>query len=224
MTVTRFQGQHTLTASGATVIDRTSPLQMDGLISIGQYNVSLNNSYLLTAATLTENAAGGDVSINVAAGQNAVIGLIADDYFKEITSFLSTSSVPPVDANGNYADNSGDAPLSKGAAIISFGIAYSVQGGSLSSIAFRADLNWLRGGGLANAITSVVANGQNGLPLTATASATTVANSKVQSVLTFPTFDDKDNAHLYLRLNPVTPGGVTFRLYGVTINCAFNYL
>lgn len=221
MSVTRFAGIKTINSAGANVIDRTSPLQMDGNISIGQLPLPLNNSYILTSATLTENVAGGDVSINVAASANAVIGMCCSEYFKQITSFLSTSSVPPINNSGQYADNSGDTPLLKGTMITGFEVSYSVQGGALTSFNFRADLNTFKNA-VGNSITSVIANGQNGLSLAATASATTC--SVITIPVTAPVFDATDNTELYIRLNPVTPAGVTFRLYSIMMNITFNYL
>lgn len=221
MPVTRFAGIHSTNASGATVIDQTSPLQMDGAISIGQLPIPVADFYLLTNAAIAENAAGGDVSINVAASQNAVIGLACSEYFKQVKTFMNTASVPPLLNDGNLADGSGDAPISKGSKITSFELAYSVQGGPLTSFNFRADLNTFKNAS-ANVISSVVANGQNGLSLANTAGATTC--SVITIPVTTPAFDVVDNTQLYLRLNPVTPGGCTFRLYSVVLNITFNYL
>lgn len=221
MSVSRFAGLKTINSAGANVIDRTSPIQMDGNISIGQLPLPLNNTYVLTAAALTENVAGGDVSINVAASANAVIGFCASEYFKQVTSFLSTLSSPSINNSGQYADNSGDTPLPKGTMITGFEVSYSVQGGALTSIAFRADLNTFKNN-TANSITPIVANGQNGLPLGATASATTCAVTTIP--VATPAFDATDNTMLYVRLNPVTPAGVTFRLYSIMMNITFNYL
>src|SRR5258708_24911224 len=218
--ITRFQGAHSINASGVTVIDQTSPIQMDGAITIGVLTVPLADQYILTNAAITENAP-GDVSINVAAAQNAVIGLCVSEYIKQSNDLLSLTSVPPIGNDGKLADGSGDAPLLKGTKITSFEVAYSVQGGPLTSFVVRADLNTFEQA-TANSITSMLASGQNGLSLANTASATTC--SVITVPITTPFYDVNDNTQMYIRLNPVTPGGCTFRLYSVSLNITFNYL
>lgn len=217
--MTRFRGTYGINASGQNVALAPDVVLMDGAITIGQLSVPLVDQYLLTNAAITENAAGGDVSINVAAGQNAVIGLAASEYFKQVNSFLSTISVPAINNSGVLADDTGDSPVLKGSKITSFELAYSVQGGPLTSFNFRADLNTFKNA-TANAITNLVANGQNGLSLANTANATTC--SVINIPVAAPAFDVVDNTQLYLRLNPVTPGGCTFRLYSVVMNITFN--
>jgi hypothetical protein len=215
----RFQGQHTINAAGQTIIDPTSPVVMDGNITIGCLSVPMNNSYILTNAVLTENAP-GDVSINVAASQNAVIGMCASEYFKQSNDLLSTTSVPALNASGLLADDSGDAPILKGSKITGFELAYSVQGGPLTSFVVRADINTFEQATV-NVITSMVASGQNGLVLANTANATTCNVTTVP--IAAPFFDTNDNTQMFIRLNPVTPGGCTFRLYSLSLLITFNY-
>lgn len=226
MPVTRFQGQHTLNASGQTVIDRTSPLLMDGYITIGQLPIPLNNGIVLVNAALTDNNAGQanapDISINVAASQTAVIPMCCSEYLKQVNSFLSTSSVPSIGNDGKLADNSGDSPLAKGTQINSFEIAYSVQSGPLTTINFRADAATFANG-VANANTVLYANTEQGAAARAnTASATTCRVLTIP--VTSPAFDITDNVYIYVKISPVTPGGCTFRLYSVMMNITFNYL
>lgn len=225
MPITRFQGQHTINAAGATVIDLTSPVLMDGAITIGQLPIPLADSLLLVNAALTDNNAGQanapDISINVAAAQTAVIPISCSEYIKQINSFLSTVSVPPIGNDGKLADTSGDTPITKGTKITSFEIAYTVQGGPLTTINFRADLVTLVNG-VANANTALVANTELGAANRAnTANATT---SRVVTIpVTTPAFDVADNTQMYVKISPVTPGGCTFRLYSVVMNFTFNY-
>lgn len=222
MPVTRLQALKAINASGVAVPnDPACVLIQDGAYTDGQLPIPLNNSYILTNAAVAENAA-GDVSINVAAGQNAVIGMCCSEYVKKITSFLSTSSVPPLNNSGQYTDNSGDIPINKGVKIISFELAYSVQGGALTSATFRADLNTQKNA-VVNAILNLVPVGQNGLSLAATASATTCSVIQIPVAVGTQVFDFVDATELYIRINPVTPGGVTFRLYGVYMNFTFNW-
>jgi hypothetical protein len=219
MPPTRFQGQHTINAAGATVIDLTSPILMDGAITIGQLPIPVADQYILTNATITENAP-GDISVNVAAAQNAVIGFAVSEYIKQINAFLSTVSVPPIGNDGKLADTSGDTPIAKGTKVTSLQLAYSVQGGPLTSFTARMDLN-TQSNAAVNVISNVIPVAQNGLILANTASATT-CNITTIPVPT-PIFDVAVSSSLFVRLNPVTPGGCTFRLYGVALNFAFNY-
>lgn len=223
MAITRFKG---LWGNANSLNNPTTPvdpgvIQMDGAITIGVLPIPVADFYILTNAAITENAAGGDISINVAAAQNAVIGLCASEYFKESNDLLTTTSIPAIGNDGKLADGSGDVWPLKGTKITGFELAYSVQGGPLTSFNFRADLNTFENG-VANVISSVVANGQNGLSLANTANATTC--SVITIPIAAPAFDVNDNTQLYLRLNPVTPGGCTFRLYSVALLITFNYL
>jgi len=226
MPPTRFAGSKTINSAGQGVIATTSPLLMDGAITIGQLPLPLNNAVALVNATLTDNNAGQanapDISINVAAGQTAVIPLYCSEYLKEVNSFLSTTSVPAINADGTLADNSGDTPVAKGTKITSFEFAYSVQGGALTSLNFRADLVTYKNA-VANANTVLIANAATAAGnLAVTASATTCRVLTVPVIA--PVFDSIDNTYVYLKISPVTPGGVTFRLYSVMMNITFNYL
>lgn len=220
MPITRLRNLYGINAAGANVPSTTdSVLLMDGAITIGQLPVPLADQYLLTNAAVTENAA-GDVSINVAAGQNAVIGLCASEYFKQVNAFLSTSSIPAINNSGLLADTTGDSPVLKGTKITSIQLAYSVQGGPLTSFTARVDLN-TQANAAANVISNVIAVGQNGLVLANTASATTCNITTIPVAV--PAFDVAVSSQLYIRLNPVTPGGCTFRLYSVALNMTFNF-
>jgi len=226
MPVTRFAGAHTINASGQNVIDQTSPLQMDGAITIGQLPIPLANALLLVNAVLTDNNAGQanapDLSINVAASQTAVIPISCSEYIKQINSFLSTASVPPILNDGTLADNSGDAPLAKGTKITSLEISYSVQGGPLTSLNFRADINTYKNG-VANATVVAIANAA--LAAGNLANTTNATTCRVVTIpVTIPAFDNIDNTYFYIKISPVTPGGCTFRLYSVMMNFTFNYL
>lgn len=224
--ITRFKGMSSPTGSTLVGIAGDGVLQMDSAITIGQLTIPLNNAALLTNATLTDNNAGinnnPDFSINVAAGQVALINVFASEYMKQITSFLSANSVPAVNNSGVYADGSGDTPPAKGTKITSFELAYSVVGGGgLTSMNFRADLVTFKNA-TANSIASFVANGQNGLVLAVTANATTC--NLVTIPVASPSFDAVDNTALYLKIALQTPGGCTFRLYNIAMNFTFNYL
>ena len=226
MPVTRFQGSHSINASGQTVIDQTSPILMDGAITIGQLPIPLLNGGPLVNATFTDNNAGQanapDISINVAAGQTAVIPLCCAEYIKQVNSFLSTSSVPSILADGTLADGSGDTPLSKGTKITSFEIAYSVQGGPLTSLNFRADSVTFKNN-TANATAVLYANTEQGAANRA--NTTNATTCRVLTIpVTSPVFDIADNTYVYVKISPVTPGGCTFRLYSVMMNFTFNYL
>lgn len=226
MPSTRFQGAHSINAIGATVIDQTSPLLMDGAITIGQLPVPIANSLALVNAAITDNNAGQanapDFSINVAAAQTAVIPFCCSEYIKQINSFLSTSSVPPINSDGFLADGSGDSPITKGTKITSFEISYSVQGGPLTSLNFRADLVTFKNI-TANANTVLIANAA-----LAAGNLANTANATTCRVVTIPVavpiFDIVDNTNLYVKISPVTPGGCTFRFYNLVMNFTFNYL
>jgi hypothetical protein len=219
MPITRLRNSYGTNAAGQQVpVTTDTVLLMDGAITIGQLPIPVADQYILTNAAITENAA-GDISINVAAGQNAVIGIAASEYIKQINAFLSTTSVPPINNSGLLADATGDTPVLKGTKITSFQLAYSIQGGPLTSFTFRADLN-VQANAAANVISNVVAVGQNGLSLANTASATTCTITTIPVAV--PAFDVAVSSQLYIRLNPVTPGGCTFRLYGMAINFSFN--
>lgn len=222
--VTRFQGSHTVNALGQNVVDLTSPVLMDGAITIGQLPVPLGNALALVNATITDNNAGQanapDISINVAAAQTAVIPMCCSEYIKQINSFLSTVSVPNINPDGTLADGSGDTPITKGTKITGFEISYTVQGGPLTSLNFRADLVTYKNA-VANANAVMIANAAQGAPnLANTANATTprVVTINVPA----PTFDIVDNTYVYIKISPVTPGGCTFRLYSVMMNLTFN--
>lgn len=224
MPVTRFQGQHTINASGQTVIALDSPVLMDGAISIGQLPIPLGNAIALVNATLTDNNAGQgnapDISINVAAGQTAVIPICISEYIKQVNGFLTTTSVPPINADGFLADGSGDSPITKGTKITSFELAYTVQAGPLTSLNFRADLVTFKNG-VANANTVLIANAAQAAPnLANTTNATTPRVITIP--VTTPVFDIVDNTYVYIKISPVTPGGCTFRLYSVMMNHTFN--
>ena len=226
MSVTRFQGNHTINASGQNVIDQTSPLQMDGAITIGQLPIPLANALMLVNAALADNNAGQanapDISINVAASQTAVIPICCSEYIKQINSFLSTTSVPSILADGTLADGSGDSPLNKGTKITGFEIAYSVQGGPLTSLNFRADINTYKNN-TTNATAAMVANAA--LAAGNLANTTNATTCRVVTIpVTTPVFDYIDNTYAYIKISPVTPGGCTFRLYSVMMNFTFNYL
>lgn len=223
---TRFQGAHTINASGVTVIDQTNPLLMDGAITIGQLPLTLNNAGPLVNAVLTDNNAGQanapDISINVAASLTAVIPLSCSEYIKQINSFLSTTSVPSILNDGTLADGSGDSPVLKGTKVTGFEISYSVQTAALTSLNFRADLVTFKNG-VANANTVLYANTEQGAANRAvTASATTCR--VVTIPVTTPVFDVVDNTLVYVKISPVTPATSTFRLYSVMMNFTFNYL
>lgn len=225
MSVTRFQGQHTINALGQNVIATDSPLLMDGAITIGQIPIAID-AILLTNATITDNNAGQanapDISINVAAAQTAVIILCCDPYLKQINTFLTTTSVPSVANDGTLADGSGDAPIAKGTKVTGFELAYTVQAGPLTSLNFRADLVTYKNG-VANANTVLIANAaQAAGNLANTANATTPRVITIP--VTTPVFDIVDNTYTYVKISPVTPGGCTFRLYSVMMNVTFNYL
>lgn len=190
---------------------------MDNPITCGGIRVELFNAILSNGA-VTRNAA-GDVSINVAAAQNALMTFdLGGTVIKYINSLLGTTSNPALDANGNLVV-SGDAPIAKGFQITDITLAYSIQGGAITSQALRFDKNVFVNGQV-NAITNILANGANGLTTAATASATTCAVVKVPVVTTF---DITDNDALFAELNVVTPGGVTYRLYEMFIHGNFNY-
>jgi hypothetical protein len=221
MPPTRFRNLYTTNALGQNVpVDQSTVLLMDGAITIGQLPIPLEDFYLLTNATMTENAP-GDVSINVAAGANAVIGLGVSEYFKEVNAFLSTTSIPSINNSGLLADDTGDIPIAKGSKVTSLQLAYSIQGGPLTSFTARLDLN-TQANGAANIITNIIPVGQNGLSLANTASATTTVITTIP--VPVPAFDIAASSEMYLRLNPVTPGGCTFRLYSIALNMSFNYL
>lgn len=224
MPPTRFAGSKTINSSGQSVIDLTSPVLMDGAITIGQFPIPLDHALNLVNAAITDNNAGQanapDFSINVAAGQTAVIPMIASDYLKQVNSFLSTTSVPAILADGTLADNSGDTPVAKGIKPLAVEISYTVQGGPLTSINLRADLVTYKNG-VANANTALLANTELGAAARAnTANATTCR--VVTTPLTVQAFDNVDNTYLFIKISPVTPGGCTFRLYSVMLNVAFN--
>lgn len=225
MPPTRFAGLKTINASGQTVIATDSPVLMDGAITIGQLPLPLNNAIALVNAALTDNNAGQanapDISINVAAAQTAVIPMYCSEYVKQVNSFLSTSSVPAVANDGTLADGSGDSPVAKGTKLTAFEISYTVQGGPLTTINFRADLVTFKNG-VANANTALVANTELGAANRAnTANATTCR--VVTIPVTTPAFDITDNTYVYIKISPVTPGGCTFRLYSVMMNMTFNF-
>lgn len=220
MPPTRFRNTYGINASGQNVpVNNDTCVLMDAGITIGQIPVPLNNSYVLTNAALTENNP-GDVSINVGAGVNAVIGLCCSEYLKQVNAFLSTTTVPAIGADGKLVDGTGDTPVAKGTMVTSVAVAYSVQGGPLTSFNFRLDRN-TQGNGVGNGIVALVANGQNGLSLANTAAATTC--SVITIPVANPVFETGVSSQMYIRLNPVTPGGCTFRLYSVSLNVTFNY-
>ena len=228
MPPTRFAGLKTINSSGASVIDLTSPVLMDGAITIGQLPIPLNNALALSNAAITDNNAGQanapDISINVAAGQTAVIPIVVSEYLKQVNAFLNTTtSVPLIGNDGKLADGSGDSPIAKGTKVLQFEFCYSVQGGPLTSLAFRADLVTYsnQAGAIANTNTPLIANTLMAAGFLAnTANATTCRNALF--TVANPSFDINDASTLYCKISPVTPGGCTFRLYAFMINVAFN--
>jgi hypothetical protein len=225
MSVIRFQGAHLVNAAANTlapVIDRTSPLQMDGSITIGVQQIPLNNTYTLTNATLARNAA-GDVSINIGASQSAAIDFLIGEYFKECTTLLSTLSVPPLNNSGQYADGSGDTPFAKGSLITSLVVAYSIQGGPLTS--FTAGM-WLDTyvNGVANNLANPLAVAQNGLSLANTAGATTCTVTTIPIPTANQAYDVSLCGNPTVEFAIVTPAGCTFRLYGLSLQLTYNYL
>jgi len=228
MPPTRFAGIKTINASGVQVIAQDSPVLMDGGISIGQLPIPLNNAIVLVNAAITDNNAGQanapDISINVAAGQTAVIPIVVSEYLKQVNAFLSTLSVPAIGNDGKLADGSGDSPITKGTKVTGFEFCYSVQGGPLTSLAFRADLVTYsnQAGVIANTNTPIVANTLMANAFLAnTANATTCRNAVFN--VAAPTFDINDASTLYCKISPVTPGGCTFRLYAFMVNLTFNF-
>lgn len=189
---------------------------MDNGITIGGFRVPLDAA-LLSNVTQTRNAA-GDVSLNIAAGAAGTMTFDISNVLKQINSLLSTVSNPAVDSQGNTIPL-GSAPVAKGFQITDFTLAYSIQGGALTSQNFRVDRN-VFANGVANVITSILANGANGLTTAATASATTCAVVKIPVVTTY---DITDNDAIFAELVTITPGGVTYRLYEMFIHGTFNY-
>lgn len=219
MSVTRFAGAKTINSAGANVIDRTSPLQMDGNITIGLVQVPLNNTYVLTNAALTRNAA-NDISINQAASLTSTIGFFLGEYFKEVTALLGVASVPPLNNSGQYADNSGDSPLPKGSMVTALQLAYSVQTANLTSFNVTM-VNNVMVNGVANAATTLL-NNATVAPLTTTASATTC--NVVSIAIPTPAFDVALASQPSMELTVVTPATSTFRLYSVGLVVTYNYL
>lgn len=201
-------------------------LHADNGSTIGQIPVPLCNVVAPVNATLTDNNAGQgnapDISINVAAGQTAVIPICGPAYLKIINSFLSATSVPSVYADGTLKVLGG-APVPKGTQITGFELAYSVQGGPLTTINFRADLvTYANGAAISNAV--LFANAELGAANRAnTASATTTRIVSNANALPLLAYDITDDTYVYMKVSPVTPGGCTFRLYSVMINVTWNY-
>jgi hypothetical protein len=192
-------------------------LLMDNPITCGGMRIELFNAILSNAAVVRNAAA--DISINVAASQNALMTFdLGGTVIKYINSLLTTTSNPPVAADGTLL-GTGEAPIAKGFKITDITVAYSIQGAGLTSQSLRFDRN-VYANGVANAITNILANGANGLTTAATASATTCAVVKVP---VNTTFDILDNDALIAELNVVTPAAVTYRLYEMFIHGSFNY-
>jgi len=217
--ITRYKGMASPTGSTLVGMAGDGVLQMDGAITIGLVQVPLNNSYTLTNATLTRNGA-NDVSINIAASQTAAIDLLLGEYFKEVKSLLSSSSVPPINNSGFLADDSGDTPPNKGTMMTSLVLNWSVQGASLTSFTATLGLNTI-GNGVANSINTLI-NGVNVTPLTVTTNATT-CNQATLAIGT-PVWDNLIATSPTLELAIVTPGSCTFRLYSVGLIVTYNYL
>lgn len=199
-------------------------LLMDNSITIGQIPMPLNNAILVNA-TLTDNNSGQannpDISINVAAGQTAVITFVCSEYLKQVNSFLNTStSNPLVDNNGNLLVQ-GDAPKLKGIMVTGFELAFSIQAGPLTSQNFRADYANFKNN-TANTFTNIFPNTEFGVAARANTAAANVPRV-VNGVVASPAFDVTDNTVLYAKISPVTPGGCTYRLYSFMLNVAFNY-
>lgn len=231
MAVTRIKGVwgNANSLSNPPVAIDPGILQMDGAISIGQIPIPLNDAILLASATLTDNNSGQanapDISINVGAGATGNIVFACSEYIKQVTAFLSTTSNPPLNNSGVYADDSGDTPIAKGIKIVSFELCYSVQGGPMTSLNFRADItnHSSQAAVIANANTNLYPNtAQVAGALASTAGATTCRNLIIP--IATPVFDVVDATNVYAKLTAVNPGGCTFRLYAAMMNVAFNYL
>lgn len=191
---------------------------MDGAISIGVVQVPLNNTYTLTNATLTRNAA-NDVSINVAASLTAAIDMLIGEYFKEANALLSTTSVPAINNSGLLADDSGDTPPSKGTKMTNLILNYSVQGAALTSFTATLAINTI-GNAVANSINTLL-NATAVTPLATTASATTCAQATIS--IPTPVWDIAVASSPTLELAVVTPASCTFRLYSVGLNVSYNF-
>lgn len=107
----------------------------------------------------------------------------------------------------------------KGVKILSFDVVYLISAVNLTTNTARIDQT-LFVNGVANAITSVLAVGANGLQtaFSATPYVTNVPLPAAQQI--YRTSVDQE---LWMELNIVTPAGGTYRLYGVDVNFEFNF-
>jgi hypothetical protein len=229
MAITRFKGLwgNANALNNPPVAIDPGVLQMDGAISIYQLPIPLADAGPLVNAALTDNNAGQanapDISINVGAGVTGGIILCVSEYLKEVASFLSSSSVPPVNNSGFLADDSGDTWPSKGTKVTSIELAYQVITNPLTSLNVRADVIQFKATGGVNTALFANTNQVNSLAVTGAAG---VGNA--MTVITIPMttqqFDILDNTQMYIKIAPVVPGGGAFRLYSVVLNITGNYL
>jgi hypothetical protein len=180
-------------------------MQCDNPPSVGLGVVFLGVEFFnpLVNATSTRNAA-SDYSVNVAASNAAIVGI-------QVTSGMIRKLL------GLSDPILGDAAVPKGLKITNMDLHYQITTNPLTIHTVRVD-RMVFANNVANAITSILANGANGLQTAAQANPYTT-----RVALTTPAFEVTDDAVVNIEVAATTPAGGTYRLYGMTLHVDYNY-
>jgi hypothetical protein len=187
--------------------------------------------FLFSGTTAIARNTAGDWSLNQGAGQAVTYGLnllsaelvrtgFGEDLQQQfggagIAASAEPQGRPPF--TGVAAITPRTANKVKGIKFNSVTMIEQITGNALTTHNLRIDQT-IFANGVANAITSVVANGANGLP-----TGTQATNQLTTVAFPAPAYIITPLTELWLELAVTTQGGGAYRLYGVQANIEFNY-
>lgn len=181
----------------------------------GAFFIPASDFSVISNATLVRNAA-GDVSVNVAANNAAVITLPLNNgqmrRIKALMTGLNADGTNPI---------SGDAVVNKGIKIVDVTVHYQIGTNPLGLHTIRID-RMAFANNVANAITAILANAANGLATAAQANPYSTKIVVADPLAGAAGYDNADNSGTYIEIAATTPAGGTYRFYGITVHCAFN--